>query len=185
MHAPTVTVDGSGAGEVRDGRAWLLAGVMVCLGAAALATRSVGYGAVAVTACVGAASIAVPMTGRTEVEPRGWTSAVAIGVLAFAAVRLMVLPAVVQVDAWRLLVTSAAGVAEEAFFRGLAYGWLVRWGPVAAAVGAAVLFAAVHVPMYGAAAIPIDLGAGLLFGWQRWATKGWSAPAVTHVAANL
>jgi hypothetical protein len=31
----------------------------------------------------------------------------------------------------------------------------------------------------------VDLGAGLLFGWQRWASGGWAAPAITHGAANL
>jgi len=78
-----------------------------------------------------------------------------------------------------------AAVAEEGFFRRLVYGALIRWGPVMAIGGAAVLFAAVHMPSYGAAVLPINLAAGLLFGWQRWATGGWSAPALTHVAANL
>ena len=35
------------------------------------------------------------------------------------------------------------------------------------------------------AAFPVDLGAGLVFGWQRWATGSWVAPAGTHAAANL
>jgi hypothetical protein len=49
----------------------------------------------------------------------------------------------------------------------------------------ALVFALIHLPMYGVGAFPVDLGAGLLLGWQRWASGGWGAPAVTHVVANL
>jgi hypothetical protein len=38
---------------------------------------------------------------------------------------------------------------------------------------------------YGTSTLPINLAAGVLFGWQRWATGGWTAPAATHVFANL
>lgn len=84
-----------------------------------------------------------------------------------------------------LALNSVAAVAEELFFRRLTYGSLLRFGTLAAIVGSAVAFALVHVPIYGAAAIPVDLGAGLVFSWQRWASGGWGAPAATHVFANL
>jgi CAAX prenyl protease-like protein len=78
-----------------------------------------------------------------------------------------------------------AAVAEEALFRRVAYGWLARAGPVIAVAGSALLFAAVHVPLYGVAALPVDLGAGLLLSWQRWASGTWTVPAATHAAANV
>jgi len=78
-----------------------------------------------------------------------------------------------------------AAVAEEALFRRAAYGWLAPSGPAVAVIGTALLFAIVHVPLYGPAAFPVDLGAGLLFSWQRWASGTWAVPAVTHAAANL
>jgi membrane protease YdiL (CAAX protease family) len=78
-----------------------------------------------------------------------------------------------------------AAVAEEAFFRRLLYGDLRRWGIPAAIGGSALLFAAMHVPLYGVAVFWVDLGAGLLFGWQRWVSGGWAAPAATHTAANV
>jgi len=84
-----------------------------------------------------------------------------------------------------LALNSLAAVAEEAFFRRFLYGRLLRFGPAAAIVISAVLFAAVHVPVYGVAVLWVDLGAGLLLSWQRWASGGWAAPAATHVAANL
>ena len=78
-----------------------------------------------------------------------------------------------------------AAVAEEALFRRAAYGWLERSGPVIAVLGSALLFALVHVPLYGVAAFPVDLGAGLLLSWQRWASGTWTVPAATHTAANV
>lgn len=89
------------------------------------------------------------------------------------------------ISAVTLPLSLAAAIAEEALLRRLAYGHLRRFG-VAAAIGlTAVLFAAIHVPSYGVAAVPVDLGAGLLFGWQRFASGTWTVPAATHAAANL
>jgi membrane protease YdiL (CAAX protease family) len=78
-----------------------------------------------------------------------------------------------------------AALAEELLFRGVAYGELGRWGPLAAIAGSAFLFALIHLPAYGTAAMPVDLGAGLLLSWQRWASGSWKVPAATHAAANL
>jgi membrane protease YdiL (CAAX protease family) len=78
-----------------------------------------------------------------------------------------------------------AAVSEEALFRRLAFGALDRLGSAVAIAGTAIAFGLVHVPLYGTAALPVDLGAGLLFSWQRWASGSWGAPAVTHVAANV
>jgi membrane protease YdiL (CAAX protease family) len=80
---------------------------------------------------------------------------------------------------------TLAGVAEEALFRGALYGRLERLGAAPAIAGSAVVFALIHIPSYGLPALPVDLGAGLLFGWQRWASGRWTVPAATHAAANL
>jgi membrane protease YdiL (CAAX protease family) len=78
-----------------------------------------------------------------------------------------------------------AAVAEEALFRGGLFRLLERRGAALAVVGSALAFALVHVPAYGWPAFPVDLGAGLLFSWQRLSTGRWSVPAATHAAANL
>ncbi|MBA3654446.1 MAG: CPBP family intramembrane metalloprotease [Actinobacteria bacterium] len=91
----------------------------------------------------------------------------------------------VTVSARLLALNSLAAVAEEAFFRRLVYAALVPAGAAAAIGGTAVLFALVHLTTYGAWVLPIDLTAGLVFGWQRWSTNSWSVPAITHVAANV
>jgi membrane protease YdiL (CAAX protease family) len=76
-------------------------------------------------------------------------------------------------------------VAEEALFRGAVFGLLERRGVALAVVGSSLAFALIHVPAYGWPAFPVDLGAGLLFSWQRLSTGRWSVPAATHAAANL
>ena len=80
---------------------------------------------------------------------------------------------------------TLAAVAEEAFYRRLAYGVASTAGPVVAIGASAFVFALVHVTIWGWGVLPLDLAAGLLLGWQRWASGGWSVPAATHVAANL
>jgi membrane protease YdiL (CAAX protease family) len=80
---------------------------------------------------------------------------------------------------------SLAAVAEEALFRRLLYGLLAPWGAGIAVAGSATAFAVVHFTVWGAWALPLDLAAGLILSWQRWASGRWSVPAATHVVANL
>ena len=80
---------------------------------------------------------------------------------------------------------TLAAIAEEAFFRRFVYDALLPSGTAVAVVGSAVLFALVHVTVYGAWVLPIDLAAGLVLSWQRWASGSWKVPAVTHAVANL
>jgi membrane protease YdiL (CAAX protease family) len=94
-------------------------------------------------------------------------------------------PPAVPFTAWALPLSMIGALCEEALFRRVAYSWLERNGTVVAVVGSAVLFAAIHLPFYGLAALPVDLGAGLLFGWQRWASGTWMVPGATHAAANI
>jgi membrane protease YdiL (CAAX protease family) len=95
-------------------------------------------------------------------------------------------PVAIPFGPWVLPLSILAAVAEEAFFRRVAYRVVERRaGAMVAVVVTAAVFAAIHVPLYGLAAFPVDLGAGVLFGWQRYETGGWTVPAATHVAANL
>jgi membrane protease YdiL (CAAX protease family) len=79
--------------------------------------------------------------------------------------------------------------AEEAFFRRAAFGAIERAvpgrsGTAVAVVATGIAFAAIHVPLYGTAALPLDLGAGLLLSWQRAVAGTWTVPLATHAAAN-
>lgn len=84
-----------------------------------------------------------------------------------------------------VVLNSLAAVAEEAFFRRLVYGLLVGRGEAVAVVGSAVAFAVVHVSVWGMWVLPLDLAAGLMLSWQRWASGRWWVPAATHVGANI
>jgi membrane protease YdiL (CAAX protease family) len=116
---------------------------------------------------------------------RGWTVSLA-GIAAVLLASWAGGPAVpLVISAWAIPLNLAAAVAEEAYFRRLAYGALNRWGAAIAIIGSALAFALMHVPLYGPAAFWVDLGAGLFLGWQRWASGGWTASTVSHAAANL
>ena len=133
---------------------------------------------------IGAASLLPPMP-----RDRASLSPAVVGVIGIGAIGLAWWTAgptaPILIGPADVLLSLVAAVAEEALFRRLAYGHLRRFGVPAAIGGAALLFALVHIPSYGLAAFPVDLGAGLLFGWQRWAAGTWTVPAATHAAANL
>lgn len=133
---------------------------------------------------LGAASLLPSMPAdRAEAAP---TAVFAVGVGAVAVAWWTAGPTAPLASApLSIALSIAAAVAEEALFRRLAYGHLRRFGVPAAIGVTALVFAAIHVPAYGAAAFPVDLGAGLLFGWQRWASGTWTVPAATHAAANV
>jgi membrane protease YdiL (CAAX protease family) len=165
----------------------LLQTSVAAAGLIALTSREVGWGATAIVVTVGGAAAAMPHGGkvRTQNGLRRWAFVVLLGVVAFATVRAIIQTPLLNFSHAAAIAGTVAAVSEEIFFRRFLYGWLSRWGVPIALVGSAVAFAAVHVPLYGLSALPIDFGAGLILGWQRWATGGWTAPAVTHVVANL
>ena len=79
-----------------------------------------------------------------------------------------------------------AAVAEEAFFRRLVFGGLLRFGVVAAIGGSALLFAGVHVPTlrFGGVLGRPRRGAAVLLATLGQRERG-ARPAATHAAANL
>jgi membrane protease YdiL (CAAX protease family) len=82
--------------------------------------------------------------------------------------------------------TVAVASAEEAFLRGALYDAVARArGVDAAVIVGAVAFAALHVPLYGWHAVPLDLAVGLALGALRVLTGTWIAPAVAHAGADL
>lgn len=108
------------------------------------------------------------------------------GALVFLAGRLLAAghspgPATARLVALNTL----AAVGEEALFRRLGFDVLLAAGPVAAVSGSAVLFGLAHVTVYGWWAFPLDTAAGVVFGWQRWASGTWLVPAATHALADV
>jgi membrane protease YdiL (CAAX protease family) len=121
-----------------------------------------------------------------EGAPLGWGVTLGVGVAAVVAAGVAGGPVPDRrVGGVAVAVTVLAGVVEEALFRRVLYDRLLRFGVVVAVGGTAVVFALVHLPAYGVAAMPVDLGAALLLSWQRYASGRWTVPAVTHAVANL
>ena len=138
----------------------------------------------AVFAAILVASLLVPVSPGVA-RARPWIVTV-VGIAGVGAAALVAgRPVSAPLGTWVLPLAVLAAVAEEALFRRASYGWLERYGPAVAIIGSALLFAAVHLPLYGAAALPVDVGAGLLLSWQRWASGTWTVPAGTHAAANV
>lgn len=132
---------------------------------------------------IGVASIAVPIEAdRHRMSP---VATLAFGVAALVGTALIIGPSVpTPWGSATLPLSLLAAVAEEALFRRVAFARLERFGAVVAIVGSALLFGLIHVPTYGPAALPVDIGGGLLFGWQRWASGTWTVSAATHAFAN-
>lgn len=182
---------------VAAGLAFLVARPALGTMAAAVPLLAAGYLAMAATALAAPVGTAGAMPGmaraprgvepwRSTRPPLGWAAPLGIGMVAVAAAGVVAGPAPdPRVGAAAAGLGLLAAVAEEALFRRLLYARLARYGAVVAVLGSATLFALVHLPAYGTAALPVDLGAGLLLSWQRFASGRWTVPAVTHAVANL
>ena len=185
MTAPVVAArrpaaTASGGVALAGGLAFLLARPAIAALPAALPLLAAGYLAMAVAALV------VPAGGDRRRAPLGRAAPLALGLLAVAAATVVAGPAPdPRVGTAAVALALLAAVAEEAVFRRLLYGRLEGLGVVVAVVASAGLFALIHLPAYGTAALPVDLGAGLLLSWQRFASGTWTVPAITHAAANL
>ena len=143
---------------------------------------------VAVFVTVGVLGLAPP-TGRDRSRRAPFTVHLAVlgaGAVVFAAARILVSghsPA--PATALLVALNTLAAVGEEALFRRLAFDTLLVAGPAVAVGGSALLFGLVHVTVYGWSAFPLDVAAGAVFGWQRWASGTWTVPAMTHALADL
>lgn len=140
----------------------------------------------ALYAALGAMALAAPVQAPAPrlLHP---LAGIAVGFAAVAIAPLVVgpAPAVRAAGAASIALYTGGAVAEEALFRRVMYARFERWGPLVAVGVPALAFAALHIPLYSASAFPVDLGAALLLGWQRWATGSWLVPAATHAFANL
>lgn len=87
---------------------------------------------------------------------------------------------------WWAPLVAVVAAAEELVLRGVLFDAVrSRSGEVIAVAVTAVLFAVIHVPLYGVAALPIDLCVGVFLGSLRVASGGVTAPLVAHVLADL
>ena len=83
-------------------------------------------------------------------------------------------------------VVAIVAIAEEVVLRGVLFDAVRVWGGAGwALLATTVLFALIHLPLYGVGALPLDLAVGLLLGGLRIISGGVLAPAIAHVIADL
>jgi membrane protease YdiL (CAAX protease family) len=80
------------------------------------------------------------------------------------------------------LIAAGEEVALRAWMQPLARR---AWGPTAAIVFAAAVFAAIHAPIYGWVALPLDFGVGILIGCLREYTESVAACAMAHFIVDI
>lgn len=159
--------------------------LVLALALPALALRGVGTWSFLVPLVAAAAVFATQPYAAATGSRAEWLAVTGAGVGACVLVRLALPGVPVRTTLVGIGASIAAAIGEEIVFRRGLYGALERRGALIAVLVAALAFGIVHVPMYGWTIVPVDVGAGLVFGWQRWASGSWTSPAATHVSANL
>jgi membrane protease YdiL (CAAX protease family) len=131
-----------------------------------------------------AARVRAPVTRRALLIGLGGLVLVVAPVLLEQAVTLRPLRGTQGFALWAGVVLVVAS-AEELFLRGALYDALTRVrGETAAIAVGAVLFALLHVPLYGWHVVPLDLAVGVVLGGLRQGAGTPVAPAVAHVGAD-
>ena len=136
-----------------------------------------------------------PHKGEGELLKRGEVSVPRARSIALAIIvgALLVLPSVSghissrPIDGFWGWAAIAAIVAtlEETAIRGALYRrWLEEAGPVVAIFAGALVFALIHLPRYGLAAMPLDFAVGIALGGLRAVTGRVLPCAIAHTIAD-
>jgi membrane protease YdiL (CAAX protease family) len=170
--------------------------VLLAAFAAAVVIRVAVAGPAGTTSLRGGLVFAAILAALAVVARLRWQFSVRGALIGVAGVAVLVLPVLIthgvggHLDAssyatWAPA-TLAVATAEEAFLRGVLYDAVARArGIDVAVVVGAVAFAALHLPLYGWHAVPLDLAVGLLLGALRVVSGTWTAPAIAHAGADL
>ena len=170
----------------------VLAGLAVCVVARAASGGAASLRAAGLFAAMG--GVLAWWAGWRPARPRAgslaWGVAGSLFLVAGPALSHAGIPPVAgvgpaRVAAW-VVVVAAVAASEEAVLRGSLWMALERqFGRTAALSVTTVVFAVMHVPLYGWQAVPLDLAVGLVLGGLRLITAGAAAPAVAHVLADV
>jgi membrane protease YdiL (CAAX protease family) len=174
--------------------ALILAGLAGIVGLRWAATVQATAGAVPIGLVFGLGLIAVAFAGGWRPVPeRRWAVAAgaaggAVLVVLAVVTRSGQLPWLAPAAAFGpwVAVTILVASAEELVLRGALFDELhASLGTAGAVLVTSVVFALMHVPLYGWHIVPLDLGVGLWLAGLRLATGGIAAPAIAHTIADL
>ena len=167
-------------------------GVVVALRWAATVSGSAGGLTVGIVFGMGLLGVAMAGGWRPARER---VSSIVIGIAGGSVLVLLAiathpsgLPALAPASAFApwAAVTVLVACAEEAVLRGALFTELdERLGVSAAVLVTSIVFALLHVPLYGWHVVPLDLGVGLWLAGLRLASGGVVAPAIAHTLADL
>ncbi len=128
---------------------------------------------------------AVPSRAAITLGVAGGAALVTAWLTARGVAGIHLAPASTAMAFWTPTVAVVA-IAEEVALRGALFDAVRAAGGDGWALAAStLLFALIHLPLYGVGALPLDLAAGLLLGGLRIVSGGVLAPAIAHVIADL
>jgi membrane protease YdiL (CAAX protease family) len=143
----------------------------------------------------GVALVAIALLGglRLSVPPAGALATGVVSGVVLVAITIVVrwpqmplVPGHAAPFAPWVAVTTLVATGEELVLRGTLWRWAAAAGGDAwALLATSLLFALIHVPIYGPGVIPLDFGVGLIFGGLRLWFGGPAAPAAAHIVADL
>jgi membrane protease YdiL (CAAX protease family) len=180
--------------QARPAAAWRATRLTaLVLAAALLRTLVLPLGDVISTMVFGSCLVAIAWTERpyAGAESRwGRSISMLAGILTGVALLAPVMGASFSArplgDFW--VWAAIAGVIatlEEVVIRGVLYRrWLDDAGPAAAILAGAIVFALIHLPRYGLAAMPLDLAVGMALGGLRAASGRVMPVAIAHTIAD-
>jgi membrane protease YdiL (CAAX protease family) len=193
------TSPAAGVSTARAGGLARAPALVVVVACAATARALIGGAAPAasVPAAVvfSAGLVAAAVIAGTRLTRIAWSGVVVGfgGAAALVALSLLGLPAITlgarapaSTLTWWVPLVTVVAAAEELVLRGVLFDAVrSHLGEVMAVAVTALLFAIIHLPLYGAGAVPIDLCVGVFLGCLRVGTGGVTAPLVAHVLADL
>jgi hypothetical protein len=174
-------------------RAVLLAIAVVALVLVrAVAAHSGSLDGLAIGLAFGLGLVAIGAPGRRVRLPRATELALGVAAgLALVGIALvgpgagMVFRPAADFAPWAA-VTVLVASAEELVLRGALFDAVEdALGVLAAIALTSVVFALMHVPLYGWHVVPLDLGVGVLFAGLRLMSGGVVAPALAHTLGDL
>ncbi len=134
---------------------------------------------------VGGARVALSRPASLPIGLGGGAVLVIVALLARGSSPVATFPTGVPFAPWALA-TVLVAIGEEVVLRGALLDALdVRRGTIVAILGTSLLFALIHVPLYGWHVVPLDFGVGLWLAGLRLLSGGVAAPAIAHTIADL